>query len=158
LTNLDPVDRRILGAIQSGFPVCERPFSKVAEIVGIDEHKLIERIEAFKRMRIIRRFGAVFDSGKLGYVSTLVAVCIPDAGRVADVAAEINTFSEVTHNYERENRFNLWFTLIAPSRDRISEIISRVESLPGVEHVQDLPADEVYKIKVDFANLSPGRV
>ena len=150
MKSLDPVDKRILGAVQSGFPVCERPFSKIAGSIGISEQSLIERIEALKERRIIRRFGAVFDSRKLGYVSTLVAVRIPDAGHVPAVAAEINRFDEVTHNYERENRFNLWFTLIAQSRERIGEIISRVKSLPGVEEVRDLPADEMYKIKVNF--------
>ena len=150
MTGLDPVDKRILGAVQSGFPVCERPFSKIAGSIGISEQSLIERIEALKERRIIRRFGAVFDSRKLGYVSTLVAVRIPDTGHVPAVADEINRFDEVTHNYERENRFNLWFTLIAQSRERIGEIISLVKSLPGVEEVRDLPADEMYKIKVDF--------
>ena len=150
MKSLDPVDKRILGAVQSGFPVCERPFLKIAGSIGISEQSLIERIEALKERRIIRRFGAVFDSRKLGYVSTLVAVRIPDAGHVPAVAAEINRFDEVTHNYERENRFNLWFTLIAQSRERIGEIISRVKSLPGVEEVRDLPADEMYKIKVNF--------
>ena len=29
-------------------------------------------------------------------------------------------------------------------------LIGRVESLPGVEEVHDLPADEMYKIRVDF--------
>lgn len=150
MTSLDPVDKRILGAIQSGFPVCERPFLKIAESIGISEDTLIERIKTLKENRIIRRFGAVFDSRKLGYVSTLVAVRIPDAGRIPAVAAEINRFDEVTHNYQRENRFNLWFTLIAESRKRVEEIISRVESQSGVEEVHDLPADEMYKIKVDF--------
>ena len=150
MTSLDPVDKRILGVIQSGFPVCERPFLKIAESIGISEDTLIERIKTLKENRIIRRFGAVFDSRKLGYVSTLVAVRIPDAGRIPAVAAEINRFNEVTHNYQRENGFNLWFTLIAESRKRVEEIISRVESLSGVEEVHDLPADEMYKIKVDF--------
>ena len=150
MTSLDPVDKRILGAIQSGFPVCERPFLKIAESIGISEDTLIQRIKTLKENRIIRRFGAVFDSRKLGYVSTLVAVRIPDAGRIPAVAAEINRFDEVTHNYQRENRFNLWFTLIAESRKRVEEIISRVESQSGVEEVHDLPADEMYKIKVDF--------
>ena len=150
MKSLDPVDKRILGAVQSGFPVCERPFSKIAGSIGVSEQSLIERIQALKERQIIRRFGAVFDSRRLGYVSTLVAVRIPDAGHVPAVAAEINRFDEVTHNYERENRFNLWFTLIAQSRERIGEIISRVKSLPGVEEVRDLPADEMYKIKVNF--------
>lgn len=150
MTSLDAIDKRILGAIQSGFPVCERPFLKVAESIGISEDTLIKKIKTLKENRIIRRFGAVFDPRKLSYVSTLVAVRIPDAERIPAVAAEINRFSELTHNYERENRFNLWFTLIAESRERIEEIIGRVESLPGVEEVHDLPADEMYKIRVDF--------
>ena len=153
MISLDPVDKRILGAIQSDFPVCERPFAKIAESIGISEDTLIERIKTLKENRIIRRFGAVFDSRKLSYVSTLVAVRIPDAGRIPAVAAEINRFDEVTHNYQRDNRFNLWFTLIAESRKRIKEIISRVESLGGVEEVHELPADEMYKIKVDFRPL-----
>ena len=153
MTSLDPVDKRILGAIQSDFPVCERPFAKIAEIIGISEDTLIERIKTLKENRIIRRFGAVFDSRKLGCVSTLVAVRIPDAERIPAVAAEINRFDEVTHNYQRDNRFNLWFTLIAESRKRVEEIVSRVQSLGGVEEVHELPADEMYKIKVDFRPL-----
>mgnify|MGYP000020466884 CR=1 FL=1 len=150
MNSLDSVDKLILEAVQSGFPVCERPFLKIAESIGISEERLIERIKTLKENRIIRRFGAVFDSRKLGYLSTLVAVRIPEAGRIPAVAAEINRFIEVTHNYQRENRFNLWFTIIAESRKRIQEIISRVESIDGVAEVRDLPADEMYKIKVDF--------
>jgi len=150
LNDLDAVDRKILDNIQSDFPVCERPFLQIAEKVGISEGALIGRIESLKARKIIRRFGAVFDSRKLGYVSTLVAVRIPDSGQLPAVAREVGRFPEVTHNYERENRFNLWFTLIAASGERIREILDRVSSLPGVAEVKDLPAEALYKIKVDF--------
>lgn len=150
MNDLDAVDRKILDNIQSGFPVCERPFLLIAGKVGIGEEELIGRIESLKARKIIRRFGAVFDSRKLGYVSTLVAVRIPDSGHLPAVAREVGRFPEVTHNYERENRFNLWFTLIAASQERIHEILDRVSSLPGVAEVKDLPAEALYKIKVDF--------
>ncbi|HUU27871.1 MAG TPA: AsnC family transcriptional regulator [archaeon] len=150
MTRLDSLDQRILGAIQSDFPVCERPFKKIAEKLGISEETLIRRVAALKERKIIRRFGPVFDSRKLGYASTLVALRIPDPDRIESVAAEINAFSEVTHNYEREDCYNLWFTVIASTRARILEITDKVASLEGVAEVIDLPAEEVYKIRAQF--------
>jgi len=150
LSGLDEMDSRILGAVQSDFPVCERPFARIAETLGVDEDTVLERIISLKERGVIRRFGAVFDSRKLGYVSTLVGVRIPNPSDIPAVAREINRFAEVTHNYQRADEFNLWFTLIAASRKRIDQILAKVSGLAGVAEVRDLPAEEIYKIKVDF--------
>ncbi|MFC1614725.1 hypothetical protein ACFL5K_05455, partial [Gemmatimonadota bacterium] len=48
---------------------------------------------------------------------------------------------------------NLWFTLIAPSAARIEEIIRQVAALEGVAQVQNLPAQELYKIRASFKSL-----
>ena len=150
MSGLDSLDKRILGAIQSDFPVCERPFRQIAQRLGISEETLIQRVAALKEKNVIRRFGAVFDSRKLGYVTTLVAVHIPEEVHLPAVAQEISKYPEVTHNYERENHYNLWFTIIASGKERITEIIDRVASLPGVSEVHNLPAEELYKIRADF--------
>ena len=150
MSDLDSVDKLLLGAIQSNFPVCEEPFARIGKEIGLQEQEVIRRIESLMERKIIRRFGAVFDSRKLGYVSTLVGAKIPDPAGLPAVAERVNKFSEVTHNYQRADVYNLWFTLIAASRERIEAILDEIRSLPEVEEVRDLPAEELYKIKVDF--------
>ena len=157
MRRLDSLDRRILENIQSGFPVCERPFKSLADKLGIAEHALIEKVGFLTSQGIIRRFGAVFDSRKLGYVSTLVAVRVPDPQRLPQIAEAVCRYDEVTHNYQRDDPFNLWFTLIASTPRRIEQILSRVSRLPGVAEVHSLPTEEVYKISAEFRVLETGR-
>ncbi|MBW7995279.1 MAG: Lrp/AsnC family transcriptional regulator [Candidatus Glassbacteria bacterium] len=150
MSGSDGLDGRILDRVQSGFPVTERPFAVMADEIGIAEADLIERVKALREQGVIRRFGAVFDSRKLGYVSTLVGVKIPRAEDLPAVAAEVSTYLEVTHNYQRTDEYNLWFTLIAASQERIDNIIGRIGSLPQVAEIRNLPALRLYKIKADF--------
>ncbi|MBN2288830.1 MAG: AsnC family transcriptional regulator [Candidatus Glassbacteria bacterium] len=149
----DPLDNRILAAVQSDFPVCRRPFRELARKLEVGEDLLLARVRSLREQGVIRRFGAVFDSRRLGYVSTLVALEVPNEEDLPGVAAAVNRYPEATHNYQREDRFNLWFTLIARSRERIGEIISRVASLETVAGVMDLPAEELYKIRASFTPL-----
>ena len=41
---LDAIDRSLINRLQSGFPVCERPYSEAAATLGIDETDLIARL------------------------------------------------------------------------------------------------------------------
>lgn len=151
---LENLDNRILDAVQSGFPVDARPFAALGEKLGIEENILIERLKEMKDGGTVRRFGAIFDSRRLGYKSTLVGLRIPDESRIPEVAAVINTFDEVTHNYQRGDSFNLWFTLIAESEQRIGEILGRIEALEPVAEVRNLPALALYKIKAQFRTMA----
>ncbi|MFC1544680.1 Lrp/AsnC family transcriptional regulator [Gemmatimonadota bacterium] len=147
---MDGLDGRVLERVQSKFPVCERPFAQMADEIGISEDELLQRVRALSESGVIRRFGAVFDSRKLGYVSTLVGVRIPNPDDIPAVAAEVSKYLEVTHNYQRADRFNLWFTLIAVSQQRIDSIIGKIGTMPQVAEIHDLPAERLYKIKVNF--------
>jgi len=154
LITLDSLDKSILAAVQEKFPVCPRPFGRLAEKLGVGETLLLERVRRLREHGVIRRFGAVFDSRRLGYLSTLVAVRIPNQADLPAVAQAVNRYPEVTHNYQRADTFNLWFTLIASSAGRIEEIISRVRALDGVAQVQNLPAEAIYKIRASFKPLN----
>lgn len=152
----DSLDGKILGAVQSGFPVTGRPFRVIAERIGESEQTVIDGVKSLIERKIIRRFGAVFDSRRMGYVSTLVGVRIPDPGNLPAAAEFIGRFDEVTHNYERADSFNLWFTLIARGQARIDEILEQVRGLTGVAEVRDLPQVELYKINASFKPLDAG--
>jgi len=147
---LTDFDRKLLNLIQTDLPLEKRPFLVIAEKLGTDENAVIERLRFLKEQGLIRRIGPFFDSGRLGYVSTLVALRVK-AERMAEVAQTINGYTGVTHNYEREGKFNLWFALISPSLPAQTKILAEIEQLAGVEQLMSLPATRKYKVSVQFA-------
>lgn len=146
---LTAFDKSLLNMIQTNLPLDSRPFKVLAERLGSDEATVIERLRALAANGYIRRIGPFFDSVKLGYTGTLIAVQVePD--QLEAVAGVINTYPGVTHNYEREGRFNLWFTLLSPDSAVQNKILEHIGSLPGVIELLDLPATKKYKVSVQF--------
>ncbi len=146
---MDITDKSILNRIQSDFPVSSRPWAVIADEFGLTENDVIRRVRRLKSDGIIRRIGANFVPGKLGYVSTLCAAKVP-ADRISDFADAVNCYSGVTHNYVRENNYNIWFTFIAPSMDTINANLTAISQKTGVTEIINLPATHVFKIKAHF--------
>ena len=146
---LDDTDKLILNRIQSEFPITTRPFKSIAAALNLTEEDVIKRVRRLKETGIIRRIGGNFVPEKLGYVSTLCAAKVP--GDKIDVfAAAVNRYPGVTHNYQRDNEFNIWFTFIAPSREEIEQNLKDIAAETGVTEILNLPATRVYKIKAQF--------
>ncbi|NOZ20836.1 MAG: Lrp/AsnC family transcriptional regulator [Planctomycetes bacterium] len=146
---MDDFDKRLLNHLQDDFPIVARPFAKIARDLDSTEEEVIAAVERLKSDGIIRRLGGVFSSRDLGFHSTLVAARVAPE-RLEETAAAVNEYAEVTHNYEREHTYNLWFTLTATSRDRAREITEELKSQMGVIDIQELPALEIYKVDVKF--------
>ncbi|MDK1031226.1 MAG: radical SAM protein [Planctomycetia bacterium] len=146
---LDDMDRKILSIIQTDLPVLERPFDELAKRLGADADEIIARVRRLIASGIIRRMGPVFDSRRLGYVSTLVGARVP-AERLTEVAERVSRLQGVTHNYSRRHAFNLWFTLTAQSADEIDTILESLRRETGIEEFHSFPALDVYKIRVNF--------
>jgi DNA-binding Lrp family transcriptional regulator len=146
--SLDDLDRAILNEIQSHFPIAASPYAEVGERVGAPEAEVIRRVWQMFESGIIRRIGANFTSRKLGYTSTLCAATVPEE-KLEQFVEVVNRYPGVTHNYLRRHRYNVWFTLIAESEGRLAEILQEISRATGVE-VLSLPAEQIFKIKVDF--------
>jgi len=147
--SLDDLGRAILNEIQSNFPIVSRPYAEVAARVGADEEQVLRRVRTLMESGVIRRLGANFTSRKLGYTSTLCAARVPPESLESFVEV-VNRYPGVTHNYLRRHHFNVWFTLIAESLERLEQILAEIYGASGVE-VLSLPAQEIFKIKVDFS-------
>jgi len=148
-TPLQDLDRAILNEIQSHFPLVARPYAEMGKRVGASEEEVLARVKNMYDAGIIRRIGANFTSRKLGYTSTLCAARVPP-DKLERLIAVVNQYPGVTHNYLRKHRYNVWFTLIAESTERLEEILEEIRKASGVEEILSLPAQEVFKIKVDF--------
>ena len=146
---IDDTNRSILNRIQSDFPLTPRPYLTIAEDLDLLEDDVLNRLKRLKKEGFVRRIGGNFVPEKLGFVSTLCAARVPE-DKVDSFAAIVNRYPGVTHNYQRNNEFNIWFTFIAPSMDEIHENLDRIRLETGINGIINLPATKVFKIKAQF--------
>ncbi len=135
----------LLSVIQSDFPIVSRPFKVLAERISLTEPEVIETINSLKDRGIILNFGPVFEARRLGYISTLIAAEVGN-DRVTELSASMLDINEITHNYLRENEYNLWFTITALNSDVMNKIIMWVKKFPDVKKILNLPIKKVFKI------------
>jgi DNA-binding Lrp family transcriptional regulator len=146
---MDDIDKKILNILQKEFPLEERPFLIVAQRCGISEDEALIRIQKMKDEGIIRRIGAVFDGTKLGRVSTLCAARVPE-DKLENFVNIVNANKGVTHNYQRNNEYNVWFTLNAATLQEIESFLAGLKEKTGVTDILDMRAVRTFKINASF--------
>jgi siroheme decarboxylase len=147
----DPFDARMLDRLQTELPLVERPWAALAEALESDEAHVLDRVQALRDAGVVRQVSAIFDTRRLGYKGMLVAA--RTAPEHQDLAAAVfSAHPGVTHNYEREHDFNLWFTLtVGPdSRIGLERTVELLGELAGVESIRPMPALRFFKIGVDL--------
>jgi DNA-binding Lrp family transcriptional regulator len=142
------LDFRLLNEFQRGFPLAPQPYARIAERLGVTEEVVLARLEALRRDGAIARVGAVFAPGALG-ASTLAALEVPPE-RLEEVAALVSARPEINHNYERENRVNLWFVAMADSAERLRQVLREIECEADCGPLLDLTLVEEFRIDLGF--------
>lgn len=148
-SGIDGLDARILNLLQSEFPITGTPYEEIGRSLGITGEEALMRVRRLVKNGVVRKVGPFFDAKKMEYASTLCCVDVPEE-RLDEVASLISSYPEVTHNYLRTGTPNLWFTVIAESREAIKAIIREIEEKGAVGPVRDLPAKKMFKVKVDL--------
>ncbi len=151
--DLDKTDKKLLNEIQWSFPLVQRPFLEISKRYELSEEEVIHRITRLKATGLIRQINAIFDTRRLGYKSALIAFSV-DAAKLDDVAAQINKYPGVSHNYERNHEYNMWFTLAVPPNESMKTVLDGMAALDGVLKYRLLPTLKLYKIgvRLDMVN------
>jgi DNA-binding Lrp family transcriptional regulator len=143
---MDEVDRRIVDALQGGFPVCERPYEAAARDLGLAEDELIGRLERLLAEGVLTRFGPLFQVERMGGAFTLAAMAVP-AARYDEVAACVNARADVAHNYARSHALNMWFVLATETKAATAEAIAAIERDTGLA-VLAFPKEREYFVEL----------
>jgi siroheme decarboxylase len=146
---MDDIDKKILGIIQSEFPLSPRPYQDLSDLLGLSAEEIFGRVKNLKEDGIIRRIGGSFDSRSLGFTTTLCAAKVPD-NRIGIFVQEVNKYPGVTHNYLREHEYNIWFTLVVSDQREMDRLIGEIIQSTGVEELITLPATRTFKVSADF--------
>ncbi len=141
---LDDLDRKIINALQGGFPIVDKPFNEVASWFDIDTKEVITRIKALLENGVLSRFGPLYNSERMGGAVTLAALNVPQE-RYEEVTRLVNAHTEVAHNYARTHPLNMWFVIATETPEQIAEVISQIESETGLQ-VYDCPKQREYFI------------
>ena len=150
---IDSLDKQLLNEIQWIFPLNDRPYLEISRKFNTTENEILRRISNLKEIGLIRQINAIFDTRRLGYKSALIAFSVENE-KLEYVANEVNKHPGVSHNYERNHEFNMWFTLAVPPDKDMKSVLDEMSSLNGVIKYRLLPTLKMYKIgvKLDMVN------
>jgi DNA-binding Lrp family transcriptional regulator len=146
---LDDTDRRIINALQGGFPLSDEPYHEVAATLNLPVEELLMRLESLLARKVLTRFGPMFQIERMGGAFVLAALAAPEADYDV-VAQQVNAFAEVAHNYRREHALNMWFVLATETPEGIAETLARIEAATGLA-VYAFPKEREFFVELKLA-------
>jgi DNA-binding Lrp family transcriptional regulator len=136
---LDPIDRELVVATQSGLPLVPRPYHLLAEQLGIGAEEVMQRIQRMLERRIIRRIAAVPNHYALGFKANGMSVWdVPDA-RVSACGRKVGALDFVSHCYHRPRHppiwnYNLFAMVHGRTRAEVEDQVAAIAALLGVDN------------------------
>ncbi len=151
---MNPCDLAILSAVQREMPLVPRPYEALARALDIPAEEIRRRIRALLSKGVIRRIVPMLDRARLGLRGMLVAAKVAPRS-VARAAKVLDGHDEVTHDYLRAGRYNLWFTVTLRAGEGALPLIAELLAVPGVSAAVVLPTRKVFKLDATFAAAKP---
>jgi DNA-binding Lrp family transcriptional regulator len=154
----DTTDLHILDALQDDIPLVRRPFTAIAQRLGIPEQVLLDRLKRLQEEGIVRGISPILESRHMGlFAATLIALHVPEA-QVHEIAAIISSYPEVSHNFRRDHYYALWFTLSGKNEEAIQRVLAEILRRTGIPNTDVLNLPTVRKLKVDvrFSFMNDG--
>ncbi len=141
------IEQQLLNDYQRNFPLVPEPYTHIAHELKTDTQTILNMLCELNSHGKVSRIGPVFKPNIIG-ASTLAAMSVPEA-QLSEVAALVNNFSEVNHNYEREHHLNLWFVAVASDQNKLDTVLDEIHRSSGYE-VMNLPLLKEYYIDLGF--------
>jgi siroheme decarboxylase len=131
---MEPLDRAIIAATQTGLPLVQHPYAAIAAQVGTDESVVIERLRAMIADGRVRRIGAALNHYAFGLTANGMTVWDVDDGRVEELGRAVGALEFVTHCYLRPRRLPVWpYNLFAMVHGRSrAEVLAKREAIASV--------------------------
>ena len=150
---IDRVDAALIDFLHDGFPLCDRPFARIGEALGLSEDDVLERLRGLLSAGVLTRFGPLYQIERAGGAYLLAALEVP-AARFEEVAARVNAHLEVAHNYRRGHRLNMWFVVAADSHEGVAACVRAIEAETGLP-VHSFPKEREYRVELRLPATQP---
>ncbi|MGD0355443.1 MAG: AsnC family transcriptional regulator [Dehalococcoidia bacterium] len=148
-TDLDILDRRLLGLAQREFPLTRSPYADLGRKLDMSGDEVMRRLGKLKSDGLLRQIGPIVDASRLGYRSTLAAMKV-DGAKLEDAVQVMTAHVGISHAYVRDNEYNVWFTLAVPQEAGIEAEVESIARDCGAASFMSLPAVKVFKLRTYF--------
>lgn len=150
-SSIDNIDNKLLEIVQKSVPISKMPWEEIGEKIELSGSEVLTRLKKMKKNGTLRKWGPIIDARKVGLkYSTLIGMRSPQE-KIDQLVECINSYDEVSHNYERPHHYNIWFTITAQNKDDIDRILQEIQDKTGVkkEDILNLPTEKRFKIKAN---------
>lgn len=151
-TRLSEVDKNLLRIVQDSFPLSLDPWKDIGEEIGLSKEETLSRAQMLSDMGVIKRIGPIVESRSIGLNSSTLVLVRASSDKLEELVRIVNGYEGITHNYERDCDFNIWFTLRGKDRNEIENTIGQITEraeLDGADMI-DLPTMRMFKIGVRY--------
>lgn len=146
---MDAVNRKLINLLQKGLPLEKNPYGILAAQLEISRAEVLERIQDLFGKGYIRRLGGVFNNSSMGYASILFGIRVSE-DILEPVTAYINSFQGVTHNYQRNDLLNVWFTFSFSDPAEKESLVQGLKERFNIQEIFEFPKLRNYKLNVYF--------
>jgi len=145
---LTEFEKRLINCYQGGFPLTSEPFQAMAEVLRATSEKVQETLVDLLDRGVLTRFGPLYNIEKVDGVFSLCALKVPTQ-RFDEVAEQVNSFTEVAHNYQRDHEWNMWFVLAAESEQALTKVFNQITNSTGCPSL-NLPKQTEFFVGLKF--------
>lgn len=110
---LSLLDKKIIRLLSKDIPLTGRPFKVIADRVGVGEGVIINRIRQYKKSGLLRKFSAVLNHRKAGFLANAMCVWNLPEKSVVKAGRRIASLPEVSHCYQRKRALDWNYNLYA---------------------------------------------
>jgi DNA-binding Lrp family transcriptional regulator len=141
--------------LQRDLPLQPRPFDALARSAGLPADELLGAARAMQKRNQIRRFSAVVQTRKPGFLASAMGVWVVPPDKTDDYGARLSQNRSVSHCYLRPTYsdwpYNLYTTVHGRSVDECESIINDLAIDTGLTVKQALyPTKEYKKARISF--------
>lgn len=141
----------VLNRVQKGIPCSREPYRVIGDELGLSEEQVIDTVKSLREKEVIRNISGIFNGKELGYYPSLVAFQVPES-RIDKAGDIISSHPGVSHNYLRNHKYNIWFTLAEENEKDFYKTVSILAAKSGALDYLILQNEKLLKIGV-FLNF-----
>ncbi|MHC4433055.1 MAG: siroheme decarboxylase subunit beta [Planctomycetota bacterium] len=146
---ISDVEKRVLAALQGGFPRSQTPYEDAATQAGISAEQLLAVLRDWKEQGKLRRIGSIVHHEKVGLSGGAMVAWLVDPEKVERVGTTLAGFKEVSHAYERRTAenwpYNIYTMVHGPDGQAVQKTVERMSEASGVSDYRILNTERELK-------------
>ena len=147
--HLDDFEVEVVRELQEDLPLEPRPFTPMAQRLGVTEQELFRMAASFEERGVMRRYSAVLHHRRAGFKANAMAVWKVPSERSEEVGGVMARSPWVSHCYERPT-FPDWdythFTMLhATSAEKCEDVAREISRDTGIADYMLLYSTREYK-------------